>query len=656
MQTRSWITLALVVATLAVYLQVHEHGFLRIDDLSYVVLNQDRELGLGWDGIQRAFTTSLRSNWIPLTRISLLVDHALFGLNPAAYHYGNLAFHLLSTLAAFLLFSRMTGAIWPSAFVAGVFALHPLHVESVAWIAERKDVLAGLFWMLTLLSYLSFVRAARSNALGRYGVLSLCFICSLLSKPVGVTLPFVLLLLDYWPLQRLAKEESGALDWLRVRNAVEEKLLLFLVSAVFSYATLVTQSRGGAMDFGVAFPLKLRLANAACAYVDYIGDALWPTDLAAFYPYSGELNAGRVTLCALLLLAITAAALRLARSRPYFIVGWLWYLGTLVPSIGIIQVGGQASADRYMYLPLIGLSVVVAWGARDLVRRWPAARRPVAAAGCASLLLFAISSFFQLGHWRDSRALFERAIAVTQDNYFAHNGLASELAARGLLAEAEPHYREAIRIDPSWPVPRLELADLLIKLGKLDEAIVMYEQGLEFNPDHLNLNGALGLALIGSDREEEAAGRLVKVLTAGGGSNPARINAGMAIIAAGQGQDSVAVKLNREAVRLDPKLILAANNLAELLATSPDASIRDPEEAVRVAEAARLRSRDPEPALLETLALAYASAGRFDAAVQTAREALDRATARGDTALARRIDQRLSLFEARRAKDGEAAP
>jgi tetratricopeptide (TPR) repeat protein len=436
------------------------------DDPEYVVENPSLHAGLSGDTLARAFTQPLSYNWIPLTSLSLQLDHALFGFEPAGYHLVNLALHLASSLLLFAILLRTTGDPWPSAFVAAVFALHPLHVESVAWVSERKDVLSGLFWMLSMGAWVAWCERPSTT---RYTALLAALGLGLLAKPSLVTLPAALLLLDFWPLGRLHRDSFG--------RCVLEKLPLATLAGCFAALTLHVQRATGAVASLSAFPFGPRLANALDSYLQYLAASLWPARLAVFYPHPlGSLPASRVALATVLLAALTAAALASARARPYVLVGWLWFLGNLVPVIGLVQVGMHARADRYMYLPLIGLALACAFAGRDLARRGRGAGLAVSAAGLCAVAGMALASHRQVATWRDSVSLYEHALAVVPGNFLAHYGLAGVLAGVGREAEVEPHLRAAIASQPGWPRSHLSLGDLLLHQGRPAEALESYER------------------------------------------------------------------------------------------------------------------------------------------------------------------------------------
>jgi tetratricopeptide (TPR) repeat protein len=587
MSDRWWAAAVIVAITGAVFLQMRNHEFLLFDDPAYVVNNPILDAGMNIEAVGRVFTEPYFANWIPLTILSYKIDHALYGKAPRGYMLTNLALHLVGALLLFLVFERMTGALWPSAFIAAVFAVHPLHVESVAWVSERKDVLAGVFWMATLLAYARF---AKVPGIARYLVVAACLAAGLLAKPTVVTLPFVLLLLDYWPLQRLGDSDAPFdLKPALCRRAALEKLPLLALVVIASTITLLVQQDAGAVHLADA--PALRVMNAIDSYGHYLRDSFWPTGLAPFYPHPVEqLGAGSVAVTGTAIVAISAAALWTAKRFPFLLVGWAWFLGTLVPMIGMVQVGIQARADRYMYLSLIGLAIVVAFGAATFSRRRPAASIPAAVLGGVAVLALAAVAHVQTGYWRTNEILFERMLAVTEDNHKAHRQVGNARLNAGELAEAEWHFREALAAQPGWGVANLDLGLVLIKRGRFQEAQQELEIALAHGADEADTRAALGLAA-------ENLGRLGE-----------------------------AIAYYQEALALDAEDFSVANNLAWLFATAKPTSFRNPEEAIRLAEGALERASE-NPDVLDTLAASYAAAGRFDDAVRTQTRAVERVPA-----------------------------
>ncbi len=536
-----WVCLALIAANLIVYASVWHHDFVNYDDNEYVSTNVVVQRGLTWDGASWAFTTGYAANWHPLTWLSHMLDVQLYGLDPGPHHLTNLLFHIANTLLLFGLLHRMTGALGRSAFVAGLFAVHPLHVESVAWVAERKDVLSTLFWMLTLLAYVEYVRRP---GLGRYWAVLLFFALGLMAKPMLVTLPFVLLLLDFWPLGRMGMGSNPANGWVSSPGGwattvrlVWEKLPLLSLTVVSSIVTLRVQRRGGNVVSLSATPLNHRVANALVSYFAYIGKMLWPARLAALYPYVQSLPGWWVAGAFLGLLGISVAVIRAGPRRPYLPVGWLWYLGTLVPVIGLIQVGYQAMADRYTYIPLIGLFIVVAWGVPDLLVRWPFRRIALPAAAGLVILACVIAARGQLRYWENSTTLFTHDLAVTTGNNIVHNNLGIVLADQGRLDEAIAHFSEALRIEPDYADAHNNLGVALADEGKLDEAIAHLSEALRIDPNYAEAHYNLGLALVGQGKLDEAIAHYSKALRIKPDYTKARDNLRLTLVKRGERPD-----------------------------------------------------------------------------------------------------------------------
>jgi Flp pilus assembly protein TadD len=580
----AWPVYALLASSaLAVHAQTLGFGFVGYDDPEYVVDNPWVQRGLGWDGVRWAFTSFHFANWIPLTWLSLMLDVELAGAAPGMFHATNLLLHSASTLLLFRLLDRATGARWKSAWVAALFAVHPLHVESVAWISERKDVLSTLFWFAAMLLWLRWVE--RPGA-GRYAAAALAFALGLLSKPMLVTLPFVLLLFDFWPLGRHRERTLSAL--------VREKLPLLALAAGSAVTTVIAQRAGGALGSLEAYPLAARLGNAVISYAAYLGQTLWPFGLAVFYPHPGaEVPLASWLGAAVVLGGISALVAMQRRVRPYLAVGWLWYLGTLLPVIGIVQVGTQARADRYTYVPLVGIFILLAWGAADLLARRPLWLR---AAAVASLAGAATLAAVQCGYWRDSIRLFERAIQVTGDNALAQSNLAAAYYRRnqpGDLERAAAHYAEAIRIDPDDPSTRNSLASIWLALGRAEEAIQLWSEPVGFKPHSTAVLCNLCGALTRVGRPAEAEQRCTQALRSDPQAACAHYNLGhlrlqqsriaeaerhleaavriapldansrvtLGVLFAKQGRFDEATRQYAEALRLDPSNALARANL-----------------------------------------------------------------------------------------------
>ncbi len=480
------ICIALALINLAVYLQVLSHDFIDFDDDLYVTKNTNVQAGLTWQGIKWAFTTNQAYNWHPLTWISHMLDCQLYGLNPAGHHLTNVIFHIANTLFLFLVFKRMTGNLWRSAFVAALFALHPLHVESVAWVSERKDVLSTFFLLLTMWFYIRYTHHPR---LADYLLVMLTMALGLMTKQMLVTLPLVLLLLDYWPLQRFTwplkqKDRKGATATTSLSRCFVEKVPLLALSFIASLIVLHVQSKSALVRNTIQIPIALRTANAILVYTKYITKMFWPLHLGVLYPHpETNLQLWQVLAAGLPLLCITAIVFRLSRNRRWLIVGWLWYLGTLVPVIGLVQVGLQSMADRYTYVPLIGLFTIIAWGTAELIVKLKYKNIILAAGAGMVLLVLSVLTWLQLSHWKNSITLFEHTVAVTTNNDIMHYNLGSLLLQQGKADQTIKHWSEAVRIRPNQPTIHKNLALLFTQQGKNDEAIQHYRQALKYRPN-----------------------------------------------------------------------------------------------------------------------------------------------------------------------------
>ncbi len=553
-------TAGLVLAVLLVYFQAIGFGFVKVDDTAYVTGNPRVLGGLTGSNIRWAFTTFEASNWHPLTWISLMADADLGGSAPRAYHLTNVLLHLASTLLLFHLLSRTTRSVWRSALVAALFAVHPLHVESVAWVAERKDVLSTFLWFLTIAAYLGYAKVPSAS---RYAAVAVLFALGLLAKPMLVTLPLTLLLLDYWPLRRIVLP-------LRARGRdlrpLSEKLPLLALSAASSVVTLAAQSSAaGTLE---AVPLGVRLGNAAIAYATYLAKTVWPVGLSIHYPYAVPLPPARVAISLAVLAAITWLTARGAGRRPYLAMGWLWYLVTLVPVLGLVQVGEQGMADRYTYVPLIGIFVMLAWSLPDPGPPGaPAARGRVAAlAGGAAIALGALAwaAHAQAGHWRSATDLFRHAVEVNGRNALARMGLAQELDEAGRHDEAIAEYREALRLRPSSWFAASNLAKGLARAGRTAEAVEAYRHLARLSPESAGVLGELAILLMQEGKLHEAESALLEAEKLK--PDDAGIRAALGIVLTQEGKLDDAEARFREALRIDPGSATARKGLAALLA------------------------------------------------------------------------------------------
>ena len=793
------------VVVALVFLPTTRNEFLSFDDGAFVTANPQVQSGLSWKSLIWALRNPVAANWHPVTVLSHMLDCQLYGLKPWGHHLTNVLIHALNTVLVFLVFRRMTGAFWRCVVLAALFGLHPLRVESVAWVAERKDVLSSLFFLLALWAYASYVEAKRESRNEKaemetpssvlpppaselkpplschlpssiFYFLSLaCFVLGLMSKPMLVTLPFVLLLLDYWPLQRFGFkiQDSRFKTFLRL---VSEKLPFFVLAAVCSVVTCLLQRTAGAM--ATDLPLELRLANTPISYVRYLGKTFWPANLAIFYPHPFWWPTWQVIASATLLLVILAVVILLARRWPYLALGWLWFCGTLVPVIGLVQVGNQSIADRYTYLPSIGLFVLLVWGAYDVTVRWRDRTAFQSAAAVVVTILCLVWTRQQIGYWRDDESLWGHAVTATENNGFAHLKLGTTLAGKGrvdeaighfesairlsprddraygklafafaekhLLAEAVQQYEAALRLNPGDAGFHNDLGLTLARQGRIDEAIQHYTEALRLKPDFAEVHYNLGLALASRGHYREAAVHFQKVLqlkpedpkarqklegtlatqqqleqaTAAyrealrinPGDARARADLGWELLNFGQRDEGIencieaarlepnntkiqhhlgmalarngeaekairqfervleldpnfgaahytlgiicqqqrrmseALKHWREAARVSPQWPDPLNSLAWTLATDPHAELRDGTEAVKLASRAVELSDTNNVRFLDTLAAAYAEAGRFVEAISTACKARAAAVAQGQADWAEQIQQRVSLY------------
>jgi tetratricopeptide (TPR) repeat protein len=596
---RYGIALLLAVWTAAVYWGSLRNDFINFDDNLYVTDNPVVKRGLTADGLAWAFTTGHAGNWHPLTWVSHMTDVQLFGLESSGHHGTSLVIHAANGALLFLTLLRMTGALWPSAVTAALFAVHPLHVESVAWASERKDVLSTFFFLLSLWAYAGYVtRASRWQYLLTLGM----FLLGLLCKPMLVTLPFLLLLLDFWPLRRFGSSGRGAGNRPPLGALMREKIPFLVLALASTMVTYVVQSRGGATSNVQQFPALLRVGNAFVSYFRYLGNTFWPRNLAPFYPHPLQaLPLVQVALGALGVVALTAASVWSASRRPYLFVGWFWYLGSLVPVIGLIQVGGQALADRYTYIPLIGLFMALAWTGAELVRRRASLRVPMCIFAALVLVALSAKTMAQVRLWHDSITIFSHTARVAAPNWMAEMNLGLGYSLLGNHAEAIPHYQEALRLRSHLPDAEGGLGMALTHSGRAEEAVPHFESALRLKPDHVEVhyNFAACLASLGRRREaiehyEEAIrlrptyaeahnnlgvllameGRLEDALAhftaavrisphdAGTLNNLGNINHEM-------GRKQEAVAYWREALRLDPNHADARRNLEAALAHSP---------------------------------------------------------------------------------------
>jgi Flp pilus assembly protein TadD len=676
-----WISLLLVATTWLAYYPVSRLPFICLDDPQYVTANPQVQAGLSLEGLKWALGTGHASNWHPLTWLSHMLDSQLFGPQPTGPHLTNLLLHVAATLLLFRLLRQLTGALWRSGLVAALFALHPMHVESVVWVAERKDVLSACFFMLTLWAYVRYAQKSVVNSQSSvvtssastdhgprntsepsrltfqvslfYGLSLLCFALGLMSKPMLVTLPFVLLLIDYWPLRRFGlKTQDSRLKTLLPLLA--EKLPFFVLAALSSIVTFAVQRAGGAVLPTGELSLSGRIANALVSYIRYVGKLLWPINLACFYPRPEHWPVWEVVGAVLVLTLITALALRFLNTRGYLAVGWFWYLGTLVPVIGLVQVGEQAIADRYSYIPSIGLFVIVAWGIGDIANRWPGQKPIFVTASVLAVTGLLVATRQQLLYWQSSEVLFRHALAVTRDNPWAHCLLAYTLADSGKSDEAEAQCREALRLKPGFPEIQVLYANVLSRGRKLDQAEAVLSDVLQHAPADPAAQCALGSVLSQKGDFAAALEHLREALRLKPDYPEARFNLAGAL--AQHGHAAQAIEEYRQCLHSQPDSPDVLNNLAWILAVNSNSALRNGAEAARLARRACELTRYQRPTLVGTLAAAYAEAGQFDEAVAAAQKARDLASASNEQELADRNQKLLELYRSHQAYHEPAAP
>ncbi|MGA2070470.1 MAG: tetratricopeptide repeat protein [Sedimentisphaerales bacterium] len=597
------ICILLAVVTFAVYLPVRNYEFLHYDDDVYVTDNTAVKSGLSWQGIEWAFTTGHGSNWHPLTWLSLMLNCQLFGVESGPMHVVNVLFHVANTILLFLVLARMTKGVWQSAFIAALFALHPLHVESVAWVAERKDVLGTLFWLLTMLAYARYIE--RPSA-GRYVVVSVLFAMGLMTKPMLVTLPFVLLLLDYWPLERTGGRKAS-LKWLII-----EKIPLFFLSVASSIVTFIFQQRGGAVIESNKILFDERILNAVVSYLAYLGKMLWPANLAALYPHPVDaIPVSRAVISGGALVLMTVFFIYHARRHKYLPVGWLWYLGTLVPVIGIVQVGAQAMADRYTYVPLIGIFIIIAFGTAELLKENKFRKIILGVLAGVSLSACAAVTSHQMKYWKDSLSLFEHTLNVVKDSPIMENNYANILIDKGRAREAAAYLSKAIERRPDSPEIHNNYGNALRETGRTDEAIEHFKIALKLKPDFKLARYNLGLALAKKGDYEGAIEQYR--LYAGAEANLADARQELATQLAKEGKVNEAINQFQQAMIVKPDSTEVLSNFGYALAQSGK-----PKEAIEYYD--RVLAKDPNNVITHgRLALALASVGRNDEAIEQCR-------------------------------------
>lgn len=624
------IALLLALTTLVVFLPAGGFGFVNYDDPDYLTDNNFVKNGLNWTDLQWAFTTLHASNWHPLTWLSHMTDCTLFGLNLGAHHFVNVLFHAANTALLFLLLWRLTQKIWPSVFVAALFAWHPLHVESVAWISERKDVLSTFFALLALLSYAEFAKANRRRD---WWLALLFFALGLLAKPMVVTLPFVMLLLDFWPLRRFNAPT--------IQKLIVEKIPFFLLSAALCIVTCLAQRSAMATLEKVA--LSLRLENSLVAYAGYLLKIFWPAKLAFFYPLTAP-SFPVIAAAALFLLAVSFFAWRMRHRFPYLPVGWFWFLGTLVPVIGIVQVGEQAMADRYSYFPAIGIFIMVAFGGCQLADRFKPAKMIFAPAAVLILAGCVLVTEIQLRYWRTDEALFAHALDVTRNNEIAHINLGVVYEKQNRTAEAMGEYRQALQLNPRRANNHNNIADLLDKDGQPAAALAEYQAALQLNPDAIEVHLNLGSVLVELLRLDEAAAQFERAAELKPADARPHYEMGRALLK--QGRDAAAIDEFRRALQLDPDNPKIMAFTARVLAADENAAVRDGRAALNLAARANELSGGSQPMAIDALGMACAETGDFTNAQIHAQKVLDLAADAQMTNLAP-MQKRLELYQNR---------
>jgi tetratricopeptide (TPR) repeat protein len=659
------ICIALAVLTLAVFGQTVTHEFINFDDGDYVTNNPVVKQGVTVRGIIAVCTHAYSANWHPLTWISHMVDCNLFGLNPAGHHLTNVVIHTAAVILLFLVLRGMTGATWRSAFVAAVFAIHPLRVESVAWVAERKDVLSGLFFVLTIGAY---ARYARAKTPARYGLVALLFLLGLASKPMLVTLPLVLLLLDYWPLRRTEP----------VMNLVLEKLPLLALSVVSCGITLLVQRQ--AMKPIEAVPLMARVINAVLTCKTYLVQMVYPARLGLFYPFP-MLTRSRGLEFGLLLAVICVLVWKERRRQPWLVVGWVWYLVMLVPVIGIVQVGSQSHADRYTYLPQIGIYLALTWLGAELCAKWQVAPRVVGGVMAAVVVVLAACAFNQTTYWQNSETIWTHTLNSTTGNKLAYMNLGHELLNRHKLDQAYALYQEALKLDPKYPEFHNNLGNVLRQQGKLDQAIVEYQKAVQYDPRFADAEyntgkilaqmnrpneaiehyekaieiqpkfalalTSLGTTLAAQGRTTEAIGPFERALEVNPNDFGAHMNLSYCLLQLGRPGEAVAE--DEKALALKPDDPEVKNNLAWILASNPDASVRNGSRAVDLARQAVSETSGENAMILHTLAAALAEAGQFSDALETANQALQLAETQSNDRLVKQLQLEMNYYKTGRA-------
>ncbi|HEY1663019.1 MAG TPA: tetratricopeptide repeat protein [Verrucomicrobiae bacterium] len=698
------VCILLLILSLAVYGQTFRYGFVNYDDNDYVYDNPTVVSGLTQQGIASAFKPGESDNWIPLTTISHMLDCQVYGLNAGGHHLTNVLLHTASAILLFLVLWQMTKAVWRSAFVAAVFAVHPLHVESVAWVTERKDVLSGFFFMLTLWAYIRYVRL--SSSFPRYLIVGFIFILGLMSKPMLVTSPFVLLLLDYWPLNRFSTST--------VKRLIVEKIPLLGLSIVCGIITILAQ--GQAIQPLTAYPLSVRVENALVSCVTYLRQLFYPVGLAPYYPYPGNgQQVWKVIGALIVLIAISWGIFLQRRKRPYLLVGWLWYLVMLAPVIGLVQVGNQGLADRYAYLPQIGLCLLLAWFAAELSAAWQNRRVILGTLTSIIIILLAFSARLQASYWKNSETLWRHTLAVTTNNSYAHNNLGAALIHNGQVSESITQFQKALAINPGYVEARNNLGYALAQSGQGNEAIIEYRKALAMKPDYPEAHNNLGNALVQIGQVDEAIVEYQTALSDASNDPDPYCGLGNALFKKGevdaaivqykkalaikpafaeacydlgsalaqkgqvdeaitQFQNTLAINPNdaqacnnlgncllqkgktdeaiiqyKRALAFQPGFVVAQNTLTRIawvLATSPNPSLRNGTKAIDLAQETDRLAGGENPRMAATLAAAYAETGNFSEAITNIQRALQLASSQNDGAMIDLLKMQLKGYQA----------
>jgi Tfp pilus assembly protein PilF len=608
------ISASLVLLVLIAFEPVRHNDFVGYDDGDYVIKNIDIQSGFTRESVAWAFTSGYAANWHPVTWLSHMLDIELFGLNPLGHHLHNVALHTISTVLLFLILRSMTGALWPSAFAAMAFGIHPLRVESVAWASERKDTLSMLFFMLTVAAYIYYTH---KGGIRRYVLVVLCFSLGLMAKPMLVTVPFILLILDWWPLNRIRHSAATsrllpvpetACPTVSPGRLIAEKIPLFVLTLIFCIITYSVQQAGGSMSY---IKFYIRVLNALTGYLGYLGKIVWPADLAVLYPYPAYVYPLKPPMISFIILTFVSVFIVYSvPKRPYLMAGWLWYVVTLIPVIGLVQVGIQSMADRYTYLPSIGIFMALSWTAAHLSAKWRYRTLIWSVLGCLTAAAMTVGTRTQLTYWKDTAALFDHTLAVTKNNYIAHKVYSGVLEQQERFDEAAIHLSKALKIWPDFPDANINMASLMIRRKQFDDAMVYLHKTMEIKPDNPRVHYYMGALFQTQLKFKEA------------------------------------IQAYEKTLQLDPDFTAAMNNLAWLLATTPDDEIRNPVEAVRLAEKGCKLTSFKDLNMLDTLAAAFASVNQFKEAIEMAQKALDLAIAEGQKNKAGQIAERLQLYRA----------